>query len=346
MKKSSFFILTVLVASLLSECGSDKGKNANGFGAPVELRADSIAIREILQPKSWVAAGDKAIVGSGKGSDSLVYVYSLPEFRCLYAGLRTGGGPGELANPYAELVQKYDRDGRFLLYHFGSGRMYHFTATDTGFAVGDAKELTRGVDKGYSGGELLVDSDIPWDSDPNVKQNVYLYLYDMSTGNTLDSVLSQSVFSPTPGKNYGAFKNGTISLYNGNLCAVVYGNTGRVEYYDISSGKLEFKGAVGDNTPAEKLMEVNFDTWKGPDYREGATDGKYLYVLVNEIRLDSHGKKQIVSSSVLVYDWEGHPVKWIKLDKAVDNILTGTGKIYAYDSDRDFEQVYVFNTGI
>lgn len=339
--KNILFLLSVAFAAGLSvSCGGEKG--ASEFGETVELRADSIAIHEILQPNSWVATGGKAVVGAKKGSDSLVYVYGLPEFKFLYKGIRTGGGPGELANPYAELIQRYDENGHFILYHFGSGRMYYFMAADTGFVVESAKQLTRnGSGKGYSGGELLVDSDIPWDADPNIKQNVYLYLYDISTGNTLDTVLSQSVFSPTPGKNYGAFKNGTISLYNDSLCAIVYDKTGRVEYYDISSGKLALKGFTGNDTPVEQLREVDFDTWEGPFYAEAATDGKYLYVL------EMHYKDDIkFDCYVLVYDWEGKSIKKYRLDKIIDNIIAGEGKLYGYNEKKDFEQVYVFDLGL
>ena len=97
MKTGSFCAFLALILALVSACGT-KTKGSGNLDTVIETRADSIPIHEILQPcfllerASWNAVGDKAVIMNSGSNDSLVYVYRLPDFEFLYAGIRRGNG--------------------------------------------------------------------------------------------------------------------------------------------------------------------------------------------------------------------------------------------------------------
>lgn len=331
-KKLLLSAIMVITGIFFSACSSEK-KDVSGFGQVDELFADSIAIHEILQPRGWLTTGDKAVILS-KGQDSVGYAYRLPDFKFLYVGLRVGGGPEELANPWPDPIQEYHPNGRFLLFHFGQRLAYYFTATDTGFVAGSAKRVGYGRAEGKPTLDSLV-LDVS-ESDFRDDGAVYLFLYDIAQGGAVDSVRSQTYYLPDKQK----YKNWSIFAQNGTVCVAVYSDTGRIEYYDVSSGKLILKKVVGDDTPVEELKNKIFSN-DGPFYDYVATDGKYLYIL------ETHYKNERRSNcDVLVYDWKGNPIKKYRLDKIIDNIIAGKGKLYGYNEKKDFEQVYVFDLGL
>lgn len=71
MKKYRFIpVFAVLTICLLSACAGEK-TDANGFADVVEIKADSIAVHEILQPRRYTVSGDKMLLLTDKG-DSLM----------------------------------------------------------------------------------------------------------------------------------------------------------------------------------------------------------------------------------------------------------------------------------
>ena len=80
-------------AAVAASCSAD-GNAALGFDKPVEVKADSIAVNEILRPIGHAVVGDKAVVMSA-GSEDLFYVYGLPDFKFLYSTGKSGEGPDD-----------------------------------------------------------------------------------------------------------------------------------------------------------------------------------------------------------------------------------------------------------
>lgn len=98
---------------------------------------------------------------------------------------------------------------------------------------------------------------------------------------------------------------------------MVYNETGRLDIYDISSGKFVLKNTVGDATSLEELKKVDFEgRVSGTEYDGLCTDGRYLYVLANDYRMDDREEgRKTVGSFVLVYDWLGNPVPEVPFGK-------------------------------
>ncbi len=331
--------LAVFAAVLFSACNAGQ-KPAGSFDTPVEVRADSIAVHEIFQPSfffntaNWSAVGDKAVIMNDGSNDSLVYVYRLPDFTFLYAGIRAGNGPEDLHSS-SYIVIPRQADSLMLFWNPDVLGMYA-TLTDTGFVVGSrVTKDTRSqrLETMPPADSLQVEfrHDVPGQ----------LVLYDLEHNGWTDSVsVAHQLYTV---KRYGFFdvyRNVPSIIGNGTLYAAVYPITGRIEFYDVSTGKFILKNTVvGDDTPPEELKKK--DLSDAPVYVQLASDGKYLYVLESLRR-----EKKITDCNILVYDWNGNPVGKYHPDKMLNAILAYQGKVYGYNKDMDFEQVYVFDLGL
>ena len=137
-----FCAFLALIPALVSACGT-KTKGSGNLDTVIETRADSIPIHEILKPyfyplfiSNWNAVGDKAVIMNAGANDSLVYVYRLPDFEFLYAGIRAGNGPEDLGGAYYSVVSR-ENDSLMLFWSYSStGRGMYATLTDTFFVMG------------------------------------------------------------------------------------------------------------------------------------------------------------------------------------------------------------------
>lgn len=107
-------------------------------------------------------------------------------------------------------------------------------------------------------------------------------------GRTLDSAACRSFVTTLTheGERFSMGMNWLSFAYAGQTLALVYYETGRVEFYDLSHGKLSLEKAAGDSTPVEELMEVDLTqrSFQGVKYDAIVSDGKYFYVLANDYR--------------------------------------------------------------
>ena len=322
------------VALAAVACGGAGETDDHGFGAPEELRADSIAIREILQPSDYAVSGDKLLLVTTE-SDRLVYVYRLPEGEFLYAGIRVGNGPGELPFYLPTMLNRYERQGRFTLLLFADA--YGFTATDTGFVARPVKKL-GGAPKVSRGAVPAPDSMMVRTGLDVMGDAVCLYLCDMAAQTVLDTAASRAV------RIRSRWENGPWGVQDGGKYLAVHPETGRLEFYDISGGKFDLKKTWGDDTPVSELNNIDFPAREeGKDYYQATTDGKYFYVLERGYQRNDRGRRQTVFSDVLMYNPQGRPVKKYRLDKALDRMMAAGGRLYAFDGNRDFEKLYVYD---
>ena len=114
-------------AAVAVSCSAD-GNAALGFDKPVEVKADSIAVNEIIQPNSWTVANGYAVLTS-RNTDNVFYVYSLPDFSFKYKYGTKGQGPGEFPE-YISLVNDESGDtGGFIISNYGN-KTHDFYSVD------------------------------------------------------------------------------------------------------------------------------------------------------------------------------------------------------------------------
>lgn len=335
-------ILSLTAASLATSCGPSAP--ADPFARTENLAAsDSIAIDQILRPRKGVVAGDKAVITT-YSKDSLIYVYSLPDFRYLYSGLRAGGGPDEIANIYTSILRTYP-DGTFIIEDYGTKTM----ALKAGEQGIEPVYYIRSADREAAGGGFDADSlylDADYGNDFQQGNMAGRLLLRDFRGRTADSTASQSfLYTVTSGSGTISMgKNWPTAALYGNTVALVFYETGRTEFYDISQGRLILKAVAGDDTPVEKLMENEF-TQYGIKYPNIVCDGRHFCVLASEYIDRSPDRPQIISQ-LLVYTLDGKPVKKVRLDKPVTGLLFYQGKLFAIDGTSDFDRVYVYDLNI
>ena len=342
MKRYLSCAFWALILALVSACGT-KTKGSGNLDTIIETRADSIPIHEILQPcfllerASWNAVGDKAVIMNSGSNDSLVYVYRLPDFEFLYAGIRRGNGPEDFRIWAYSIVPCNDS---LLLFWNSGGSGRYATLTDTGFVL--SQRINTEYD--WAPGRIpdMDSMQVDYNSDPNFKTSLFLFLYDLNQKHKLDSICLDHQLFFEKVRQYDVYRNmpHTVANRDRSVYAAVYPFTGRVEFYDVSTGKLVLKKTLpGDGLSAEDLKEKDFSN--SPTYVQTASDGNYLYVL-ESIRKDN----KVFDTYILVYDWLGNPVGKYHPDKLIHAILAYQGKIYGYNKDLDFEQVYVFDLGL
>lgn len=335
-------ILSLTAASLTTSCGPSAP--ADPFTRTEDLAAsDSIAIDQILRPREWVAAGDKAVITTSS-KDSSIYVYSLPDFRYLYSGLRAGGGPDEIANIYTSILRSYP-DGTFVIEDYGTKTMV-LKAGEQGI---EPVYYIRSADRKAAGGGFDADSlylDADYGNDFQEGNMAGWLLLQDFRGRTADSTASQSfLHTVTSGSGTMSIgRNWPNAALCGNTVALVFYETGRTEFYDISQGRLTLKAATGDDTPVEKLMKNKFAQY-GMKYPNIVCDGRHFCVLANEYIDCSPDRPQVVSH-LLVYTPDGKPVKKVRTDKPATNLLFYQGKLFTIDGTSDFDRVYVYELNI
>ena len=342
-----FCAFWALILALVSACGT-KTKGSGNLDTVIETHADSIPIHEILKPyfyplfiSNWNAVGDKAVIMNAGSNDSLVYVYRLPDFEFLYAGIRAGNGPEDLGGVSYSVVSR-ENDSLMLFWSYSTpGRGMYATLTDTGFVMGNKiLEPFKRISADIPATDSLVVDYRYGDTD----RSLNLLLCDLKRKGWIDSLnIADRLLYQERHEKYRSFfvyQNIPSIIGNGTVYAVVYPLTGRVEFYDVSTGKFVLNKTIpGNDIPMEELEKMDLTTL--PWYYQIASDGKYLYILEYVLH-----ERELADCYILVYDWQGNPVGKYHPDKLIHAILAYQGKIYGYNKDLDFEQVYVFDLGL
>lgn len=345
MKSTSLF--SALGTLVLCACG---GKQTVGFGDPVELQAESIAIDEIIKPVGWVEADGKAVVQSD-GTDTVYYMYSLPDFRYMYAGGTKGEGPDDFGACGFE-----DSDVRMPDVYVNEYSKYRIT----GYSVGD-KAFKKGVvftrkNTGRyrtaclaAGGRWILGTKfIPGDAMGRER----LYVVDSKDGTPKDSILIHT-FSTEVRSGNGVRVTGyndMFALARGSRIAVGYQETQRIDFYDITpEGRLQTVMTIGETEDDEAVYAQAKERAESTDRTllvDHCTTENYLYLLEVHAKFDVAARRvDFVSCRVKVYDWNGNPVKVFELEKPASYIVVGRDnkRIFAYNNiTSDFDRVYVY----
>lgn len=349
--------IQILAASCLTAwalfCGACR--SAGEPQSKVEkLSADSIVVREVLQPSGHAVRDNKMVLISPK-SENLFWVYRLPDFKFLYCYGQTGEGPDDFGMCGFE-----DQDVRLPDIYINEYAKFRIT----GYSVGD-KSLKKGVvftreNSGRyrtagvaDGGKWLLGTKfIPGDAMGRER----LYVIDPRDGTAKDSVGVQTFSTEVPyGKGVQATGyNDMFVSSRGSRIAVAYGETQRIDFYDITSqGHLQAVKTVGEAEKDEDIfarVKAQEESTEKTRIADHCATEKYLYLLEVHAEFDVAARRiDFVYCRVKVYDWEGEPVKIFELEKpALRMAVQGDdSRIFAYNTiTGDFDRVYVYRTGL
>ena len=346
-------------AAVAASCSAD-GNAALGFDKPVEVKADSIAVNEILRPIDHAVVGDKAVVMSA-GSEDLFYVYGLPDFKFLYSTGKSGEGPDDFGR--CKFLNGDATEGVLYVDEFSKRLAKFFSVDDNNFnnkgqIVFIKKDGVYLRERAVASGGRWLLSSKEVNGDELGRQ--YLYVMEANTqDNVTDSVLVHTLVKEETMANGGV----RVTTYNdvsvwsaGDAVAVSYSMIPRMDFYRMTSdGKLKLIKTIGDNFTDEETMErfKALEADKGGSatrFCDGQATERYLFILEVDIKVDMEARKiNFLSTRVKVYDWDGSVAGMFELEKPATNIMVSPdgGCIFAYNVvTDDFDRVYTYRTGL
>ena len=349
MKTNPIFALIPVLAAAFAGCGPVAA--GDGFSRPEKLAADSVAVNQIIRPARWAVSFGKAVVQSDM-TDSLFYVYSLPDFRFLYTWGRRGEGPGEFAA--VTVVNARDGDtGALMLEDYRRKSIRAFAVGDSSFipqdilpTFPDEKAFTddRPLPGGFLGTKKL----------PAGSPREYFYIRSRQDGAVLDSVPLWTYVEAKytdQGNMYSLSRLNTPKvIVRDDRIALVYEMFRHIDFYRVSpQGRLTLEKAVGeeiDEAAIERMVAARRASSQKGVVGFAATQD-YLYTLYLEFEvLDWENKRgDIRKKTVYVYDWDGREVRAYELERpATDILVTADGKtLFAYNALEDFDRVYRYD---
>ena len=337
MKKTAKHLLECLGAGIgalwLAGCSSGAG-GGEGLPEPRKIEGDSIAIHQIVKPSRWAVSAGKAIV-QAQGTDSLFYVYRLPEFRFLYAWGRRGDGPGEFAA--VTIANAWDGDtGEVMLQDFRSNALKVFSVGDTTWvqtdtlpSFPDSKVFSddRPLAGGFLGTKKLAEG----------REEEYFYVRSLRDGSALDSVPLQTVVEAQcdeQGRMYSLSRVNTPKVIaRGDRVALVYELVRHIDVYQVSSeGKLHLLHSLGeplDDAALERARTVRSRSSQRGITGFAATD-RYIYTLYIEFAVSDWQAKtaEFRRGIVYRYGWDDPQAEAFELaSPATDILVTGDDQI-------------------
>lgn len=310
------------------------------------LSADSVAIREILKPVDWHATGGKAFVVSPQ-SEKVVHVYDLPGFEHLYSFGTVGNGPGEFAD-HCGVVREAFPDGNVRF--FAQAAISAYLATDTSAVFLSQFPRTKFGGNRYT---LLADTLLTayYIMRRDDKTEVFYRTGGLLSGVQADS-LPTYAYSDEEVINDGGRLHIKGGLYNVPRHAVyrrnfvlVYPDVHRIDFFEIADdGRFSLRKSVGDLSIPEQIAAMD---WKnraeGTYVCDVTATEKYVYTFWYDYTFSDRAMKAR-RSGMRVYDWEGRPVRAFVFDRPLNRFLLdeASGRVFAYDWQQDFDQVYVY----
>lgn len=367
--RSIVLIIAVAVSGMAVSCSSGGSGAAGGFPAGEELRADSIAINEIIQPNNISLKGDYAVVSSPK-NEKVLFRYTLPDWSIADTSLTRGEGPGDLND--AVLLRQNRQDDTLWISEPNKRMLLKGVMKPGGISIEQEIRL-KGYDLWLWYGAFVVDGKSIvntkldfWDT-----EETRIYLYDMTDSMAVrDSLLCLTrayIEKHDDGKSKWASANVNNSPeieIVGNRMAVWYSETRNTMIYRIGAdGRFVLEKTFGEPLTYEQVKNMDFKNMES-DENENliAADEDYLYFkyvktkkVENNTEDNAGGpsgdaskpeKRENVALELRAYDWDMNPVKKFTLDKVNGTSLfidRANGKVYSYDRNLDFEHVYVYD---
>lgn len=337
MKPCTF--ITGLVAAFFaaSSCGIPAEEKATEFGPPEKIECDSIAIGQILAPTGWTINGDKAVVVS-RNTDSLFFVYRLPDFKYLYRFGFQGNGPNDFMRP--RFIPDVSGQGQLLVP--GLRKM-------SWIDLGDDKATISRTEKyeGYESPRLLVNDSIivNFGVVPGAGElKAFYQTINTKSKQILDStqvlLYTKALIAKTGRLNFP-----NLAAKAGRMAAV-YADVPRIDILAVSpEGKLTLEQSKGELLTPEQINALDLaNRTKGMGISGTQGTDKYIYAFSYDYESPNPPARKQLNSYMEVYDWDGNPVKKFDLGRLFSQFLVDEprGRIYCYHYNYDFENVYVY----
>ena len=344
--------LMIIAGLLLVSCGGKKEVVVPDFdSAEIVCPTDSIAIEEILKPVYWNRVGKDKIVLFSEEADTVAYTYTFPDFKFLHKWGTVGEGPEDFqGTAYGIGLSGEDDTLRVPV----RNKMRKYIVGDTTAEYVDVKSYDiRYIDE-MSQGPIRVGGGSYY-AFPNVaiymsgeKRRQQLTIYDDVKNEVVDSVYLDvvSIVKQHSWGVQGNIYNVPSVVVTGDTLLVVYPDVHRVDAFSISAeGKLSKMYSVGDTRSYEEISALDWDNMPmSKEIAESCVDKDDIYVFYfmgSREAMDDYDMENI-SSYAVVYDMNGNIQRVKAFDRLLTNFICHEGKVYAFNFEEDFENVYIY----
>lgn len=330
-------------------CGE---KTGNGdpeavFAVSEVLTPDSIEVNQILVPTALNMVNGHMVVTSAK-TDTVFYVYSLPEFRYLYGSGVKGEGPDDLPRSFRDLISS---DGRNLIAapnYSGRARVYFPQHMDMERKSDLRYPKYCSLRAVFVGNERALSMKLS-------SEDKSRYVLSAVSGDSLSAATDSIVLrTKRYSINMGLMRisttvNGCHVSASGNAFVLFYGGIPRAEFYELTdAGEIKAVAAHGDTLYTWKEEDIIKPNGIGRpkdqvEYYIGAqASGDHFYAFYKGLTQQQYEENPCVF--IRVFDMQGRPEKSFRIDGpyglfAVDE---PHGIIYAVDGSKDFDYIYTF----
>lgn len=361
-------ILIFIIPLLLVACGGvdNEGSKDVEFKT-ISLCADSVAINEVLDPYSWKVVDGSVLLVSENTSKALFH-YRLPEWTFVDTMLSRGEGPEDVGFPIFMDTDEHSvwitdiMRGNTLRLSIKEGRVnidtvYSQNITGVRIMVdaammGDRYTLERRRSRGG------------WDNTEKISPD-YLYVTDITDGSIKDSMAVYSFYEIETSTDENGhitslratIKNIPATAICGNKVLLYYPWIDFIQTFTVNDGRIENYREIGQHRTFEEVVTMD---WRGiyENRRKHcdiiACDDKHIYLRVSEYEIedaiDEDGEKTINEIPHRLYvdvcDWDLNPIVRYDLDKVYARecvVDIYNNKIYSWNSDLDFENVYIYS---
>jgi len=283
-----------------------------------ELKSYKKLVEEIHIPTFLTRVGDKMVLSNWKG-DTLLYVYSLPDFKFLGGTGTKGKGPGE--------IQAFP--------------MFCESEDESLYIWGYTHKTIRKCDVTKEG-EFKVNKiiNLPYYMNFNkmhiIKDSLFIYYLpvelkivktDLKSGRDLDNI----VLKKDDHKEAFYYKNSGTVAANNSFLVYGYFYKKQIDIYKVADFKLH-KQIIGKYKKQDPVIkDENNLTY----YTSIVAGKKYFYALYEDIKT----KRPIIE----VYDYNGSFQKELKLDIKPEIFIVDEAKntIYGYALNSNYEPCFM-----
>lgn len=307
-------VIYLLVSLLFIACvGRKSQQNVEPFSVVKSLHAEKVEVDEIFNLSRIMWKEKYLFVSDIRSNDTMLYQYSLPDFKCIYKG----GSKGQAEDEF-QIFPVFCGATTNKVYIWG-----YTPSTIKSFIIDDMGRLS--MEKKYklpAYTDMYNDMHVVRDSILIIKDIVQLAIREINL-NT-QKVMGEILFKKDKHNETFFSENSGYMIANDSLIIYAYKYKKQIDFYGVDDMKLKKRLISNDAAPHIVL----YDLENSVQYYYGLLAGKDYFYVRCPVKEDS-------KECVEVYDYSGHSIAKYELDNMLSAFAVDEQNrvIYGYNSE-------------
>lgn len=348
MKKNKILLGTILYCWSILGCSCQRSSYEKTFPMVQDLYASQMSFNEVIKVGDIYKLDNYFILRNiHDNAEYFFYVYSYPEFKYLYSFCRRGNGANEYLMP---TVIKNMPGNQFAFRDHATDTYATFLVTDS-IATLINQERIPPTDGRFCW-EINYVSDEQYVLKRNNSKQSSRELWDLKRNLMLDELPNTFDLANKMRENYYTeFDDYWISVSD-SFFAFAYFFIDRIEFGKVEGKKLKLNHFVGTTKTPEFYLFTN--TMSGGKFKYNVDNNIVHYETLVSTPHNVYGlyagipwgeMEKIHSSLIEVYNWEGTPIKLLKLNESISSFVVDEKNelIYGINPDSHEDAILVFN---